>query len=317
MSSWVEALPYIVYSYNKMYIPGTRVSPFMLRTGKQPMLPEDLQSVNGSCQNQTYQDRMDEVTSRFEVYSKVVAEAHDLEKQRQKIHYDKDKYDVHFDVGDQVLWLTQNPKDKLFLKWFGPYLISKKVNDVSYEIEDQIDGEKRVVSVQQIVPFEGEFDLSAETEARNEAQDKLGDLRYGQFVILKRNDDQYADQYHVGRVVEEYDSLTGKITILHYIDMGAQGNSLRVHAKARAPLKKRKLSPEMYDADGEPYTVGRGKTPITKPNGTECQIDYYVDSLAEVVAKNFSLDDKGMIPSDVLLQVKAFERGRAQAKRNQ
>jgi hypothetical protein len=86
--------------------------------------------------------------------------------------------------------------------------------------------------------------------------------------------------------------------------MGGQGNSLRVHAKARAPLKKRKLSLEMYDADGEPYTVGRGKTPITKPNGTECQIDYDVDSLAKVVAKNFSLDDKGMIPSDVLLQVK-------------
>ena len=30
-SSWVEALPYIVFSYNKMF-PGTRVSPLMLRT---------------------------------------------------------------------------------------------------------------------------------------------------------------------------------------------------------------------------------------------------------------------------------------------
>mmetsp|Transcript_3712 Transcript_3712/g.10973 ORF Transcript_3712/g.10973 Transcript_3712/m.10973 type:complete len:177 (-) Transcript_3712:581-1111(-) len=155
--------------------------------------------------------------------------------------------------------ILKNPKDKLFLKWFGPYLISKKVNDVAYEIEDQIDGEKRVVSVQQIVPFEGDCDLSAEAEARDEAQDKLGDLRYGQFVIFKRRDDKYGDQYHVGQVVEEFDSLTGKVTLLHYIDMRATGTSFSAHANARAPLKKRKLSPEMCDPAGQSYTVGRGK----------------------------------------------------------
>ena len=140
-------------------------------------------------------------------------------------------------------------------------------------------------------------------------------MRYGQFVVFRRRDDTYHDQYHVGQVVEEFDSLTGKITMLHYIDMGASGTSLKVHAKARAPLKKRKLSPEMYDPAGQSYTVGRGKVPKTRPGGLERQIDYDVDSMAEVVAKNFSLDSKGMIPSDVLLQVQAFERGRAQKKK--
>ena len=91
--------------------------------------------------------------------------------------YDKDKYDVEFEVGSKVLWLAQNPKDKLFLKWFGPYVVTKKVSDVAYEIEDQIDNEKRVVSVQQIVPFEGEFDASAEAEDRTETQDRLGGLK--------------------------------------------------------------------------------------------------------------------------------------------
>ena len=99
LSSWVEALPFVVFSYNKMHIPGTRVSPFMLRTGKQPMLPEDLQSVEGSCQNETFQSRLDDLRSRIEVCREVVAEAHKAEKERQKVLYDKDKYDVEFEVG--------------------------------------------------------------------------------------------------------------------------------------------------------------------------------------------------------------------------
>lgn len=315
MSSWVEALPYIVFSYNKMLIPGTRVSPFMLRLGKQPMLPEDLQKVEGSCQNETFQSKLDDVRSRIEVCREIVAEAHKREKERQKVYYDQDKYDVEFAIGDKVLWLTQNPKDKLFLKWFGPYLITRKVSDVAYEIEDQIDGEKRVVSVQQIVPFGGEFDASEEAEGRTEAQEKLGGLKYGKFVIFKRVDDSHGDVYHVGQVVEELDSLTGKVTILHYIDLGPSGVNLKTHARGRAPLSKRVLSPEMYDAEGNPYTAGRKKTgPVKKPGGAEYQYDYGIDKISDVIAKNFYLDGAGKIPSDVLLQVKAFEKGRRTRK---
>ena len=282
----------------------------MLRTGKQPLLPEDLQRVEGMCQNETFQSRLDDVRSKVEVYREVVAEAHKHEKDRQKILYDKDKYDVEFAVGDKVLWLAQNPKDKLFLKWFGPYVVTKKVNDVAYEIEDQIDGEKRVVSVQQIIPFEGEFDASAEAEGRSEAQEKLGDLKYGKFVIFQRVDDSHGDVYHVGQVVEEFDSLTGKVTILHYIDLGVSGTNFKAHARGRAPLGKRILSPEMYDLEGNAYTAGRRKVPLKRQGGAEYQYDYGIEKIAEVVVKNFYLDDKGRIPSDVLLQVKAFEKAK-------
>ena len=59
------------------------------------------------------------------------------------------------DQGQKVLWLAQNRKDKLYMKWYGPFVITKKINEVSYETKDELDSELRPVSVQQIVPFHG------------------------------------------------------------------------------------------------------------------------------------------------------------------
>jgi len=39
--NWDEVLPYIVFSYNKKFIPGTTISPFMMRNGFAPAYPED------------------------------------------------------------------------------------------------------------------------------------------------------------------------------------------------------------------------------------------------------------------------------------
>ena len=37
--------------------------------------------------------------------------------------------------------------------WHGPYTISRKINEVIYEIKDNIGGELRLVSVQQVVRY--------------------------------------------------------------------------------------------------------------------------------------------------------------------
>jgi len=54
---------------------------------------------------------------------------------------------------------------------------------------------------------------------------------------------------------------------------------------------------------------------VKKPGGAEYQYDYGIDKISDVIAKNFYLDGAGKIPSDVLLQVKAFERGRARTRK--
>ena len=55
--AWDEALPWIVFSYNKMYIPGTTMSPFLLRNGFHPLYPEDLARHKYVCVNLLYRGR--------------------------------------------------------------------------------------------------------------------------------------------------------------------------------------------------------------------------------------------------------------------
>ena len=54
-----------------------------------------------------------------------------------------------------MLWFAQDPKDKLYMKWYGPYTVTQRLSDVVYEIKDELDGEKRKVTVSQIVGFKG------------------------------------------------------------------------------------------------------------------------------------------------------------------
>ena len=129
---WAEALPYVVFAYNQKFIPGTQVSPFMLRLGHHPILPEDLQRVGIYCENQTFEDRIRLIMDSMEVYSKAVAEAHKKEHKKQKLYYDERRVGVDFKVGEFVLWHGPRQKNKLQFQWHWPYRVKEKVNDVKY-----------------------------------------------------------------------------------------------------------------------------------------------------------------------------------------
>ena len=65
---WADMLPYIVYAYNRRPLNGTKISPYMLRTGRQPMLPDDVdkphvQSLNKSIR-ETLEDKIKRINTR-------------------------------------------------------------------------------------------------------------------------------------------------------------------------------------------------------------------------------------------------------------
>ena len=162
--NWVEALPFIIFSYNKMYIPGTRISPFMLRYGVQPLFPSDLERVVPYCENKTYQEKLDDRVEKFHVFEKVVREAQEEQRRRQAIAYNANKYDVDFEIGSKVMWHCEVGNKHEKFSFHGPYTVTEKLNEVSYKIKDELDGEERIVSVQQIVPFFGEHEIEEISE---------------------------------------------------------------------------------------------------------------------------------------------------------
>ena len=160
------------------------------------------------------------------------------------------------------------------------------------EAEETAELELRPVSVQQIVPFHGDYDVSIEEEDRQVARNKLAELKYDKFVIFKRNDDPYETSVHVGQVVQEYDPLDQSVVVLHWVDLGKSGENLKVHNRGRQPLEKRVLSVEMEDENGVPYTAGRNRVPLTKANGQEFSCPYFAHTMVEILAKNFNLDSQ-------------------------
>ena len=186
------------------------------------------------------------------------------------------------------------------MKWYGPYTVTQRLSDVVYEIKDELDGEKRKVTVSQIVPFKGEVD--SEDEEANAEESVLKSFQFDRFVVFTRFDDKDARQIHVGRVVEPYNSLTGSVEMHHYVDLGPRGdNFVAFSTKA---LKGRILLPELADGDGASYTLPRKGKRSLRPDTQDVIISYSDHNLKHVLAKNFYLDSNGRIPSDVLLQVR-------------
>ena len=76
----------------------------MLRNGFQPRYPSDVNRPEYRCENQTYQEKLQEITKRYMEMEKIVSEAHEIAKAKQKVRYDAKQYDVQFKKGDKVLW---------------------------------------------------------------------------------------------------------------------------------------------------------------------------------------------------------------------
>jgi len=302
---WSEAVPYAEFSYNKKHIPGTDVSPFMLRNGFQPRYPSDFKRDSFVCENKTFQEEIDEITKRYQEMEKIVSEAHEIAKGKQKVNYDQHQYDVEFKVGDKVLWHCKEGLDKLHFKWHGPYTVVKKKSKVSYQIQDELDQEVRDVSVQQIVPFYGETIQFDDDDEFMDRRNILHSLRPGLFVVFKREDDRKWNALHVGEVVRPYNPITHEVRIHHFVDLGVSGK----HWDPTKDLSSRRVYPE-YSADGVSYVQKRSGVAL-KPGSQEVSIDYALHNRGSgrritIIAKNFALQTGGKIPGDVCMKVREW-----------
>ena len=313
--NWDEVLPYIVFSYNKKFIPGTTISPFMMRNGFAPAYPEDLAMKELVFQSKTYQEKLQEVSERYELAERLVREAHEESKAAQKLQYDAGHYDVEFGIGSLVLWYCDDQVDKLCFKWHGPYKVVERKSPVKYVIEDMLDDKRQEVSVQQIVPFFGEYadppdddgDVPVDQTVQRQQLKSLEfrKLKKGRFVVFQRKDTIKAHGHraiHIGEVTKEYNPVSGQVEIFHYIDLGPNDN-LRSYSVTK-PIEKRRSFPEYYDEKGNSYTRKRCTTPV-RPNSSEYKEDYTADRIV-IIAKDWFMQKGGKVPSDVCLKVNAF-----------
>ena len=233
----------------------------------------------------------------IDTYTTAVKEAHEVQRRKQKLHYDERQYDVDFKVGDNVLWHGPRRKNKLEFQWHGPFVITSKVSDVKYIVKDPLDGKTRPVSVSQIVPVLGEFDIMDGAEDVLEPLAELQSLKVGHYIIFKRHDDERLRDVHVAEIVGAYDALDRSITVHHLIDLGPKDTS---RWKKDKPLSKRRVFHEYRDNHGCSNTLKCGKR---KAKIDEYALSgvYKADKIV-IICKNFVMHGKGKIPPDVCLR---------------
>ncbi|KAG7572507.1 Integrase catalytic core [Arabidopsis suecica] len=138
MSTWLDCIPFIEFAYNRVVHSATKLSPFEIVYGINPLSPLDL--VPLPQKEQVCQDGL----RRGEIIKKLHEKAKDnLEKKNadNKRKADRGRKEMLFEPGDWV-WLHMRPErfptqraSKLAPRGDGPFKILEKINDNAYRLE--------------------------------------------------------------------------------------------------------------------------------------------------------------------------------------
>ena len=130
---WVSHLPIAEFSYNNTMSTATKTSPFFANKGFHPRMEYLIDPSSN----------VPAVSNHIQVLNDllpVLKEELNLAQVRMKTNADKSRKDHPFKVGDHAWLLTRNikslrPSSKLDHKRLGPFPITKKINDVTFELD--------------------------------------------------------------------------------------------------------------------------------------------------------------------------------------
>lgn len=301
-TDWPKFAQYVEFVYNTLYIPGTRVSPYMLRFGRQPRLPNDLNLVEvPSALHQSKREYLDHLMGNLRRFHDIVAAAHQKAQQQQRVSYDEHQIDVFYKKGDQVLRYYPKTHNKLRLNWHGPFVITHRVNPATYMVRDpsKPDAPEVPVSVQHLTP------IAAPVTIPPHASPFLPTFRdlykRGKFVIFRKpasarsNDTSWKKKIYVAECYEEYDRDNDSAALHYYSDFGPSDDPSC--ADPTSALETRLLRPEYHTKpefrDGSPFAfTNRAKlTPQAEP-----AVQDFQPHEIEVLATNFDLHGRRVPP---------------------
>jgi hypothetical protein len=136
-NDWDEYLPLAEFAYNNSLNPSTGYTPFYLNYGRHPRTPATLNAYLRQVDDPklpAVMDFLDGLTTALARARGNVARA----QQQQKFHFDKKRRDVAYYEGDSVYISTREipfrHHHKLRDRWLGPFTITRKVDDLNYEL---------------------------------------------------------------------------------------------------------------------------------------------------------------------------------------
>ena len=144
---WDRYLPALLFAYREIPHSSTGFSPFELLFGRTPRGPlrlihdvwsgssTDSIPVNEYLYVCDLKDKLVETCKLAQQEAKSAAD-------RYKHHHDKKAKTRSLDIGDEVLVLLPTDKNKLLLKWQGPFVVTKKHGPCDYIVQTGRDSSK-------------------------------------------------------------------------------------------------------------------------------------------------------------------------------
>ena len=172
---WDRYIDGLVLAYNCTPHESTDISPYRMVFGREARIPLDLMTENTS--DSEY------VSNEAEYVRKLQEELHNIHTlardtmkksmQRQKHYYDRNVIEVTYEVGDMVRRNQQKvavgTKSKLARRWTGPWIITKRLSDVLYQIRHSKSSKAIIVHADSIKPYRGSKTPAQYTEPNTAA----------------------------------------------------------------------------------------------------------------------------------------------------
>nr|KYP59270.1 Transposon Ty3-I Gag-Pol polyprotein [Cajanus cajan] len=179
--SWDEYFPHIEFSYNRVVHKTTKISPFEVVYGFNPLTPLDLVPLHDSSYY-FHKEGVSRVDFVKKLYEKVKTHIQQ-QNERYALERGKGKKDLIFEEGDWV-WLhlrkemfPSQRKSKLNPKGDGPFQVLQKIDDNAYRLDLPNDyGVSNTFNVSDLIPFAGYDDEEVElTDLRTNSSQEGGD----------------------------------------------------------------------------------------------------------------------------------------------
>ena len=201
--SWEDYVRPICMAYNTCIHPTTGFTPFYLMFGRQAKLPVELMYGTPEPESQSSTEYATQLESTLtEAYEKVRANTtrqldHQAELYNEKVH--GKPYEVGSHVWVLFPQVPRGKSKKLYRPWSGPFVVVKRLSNVTYRVQDCNNRRKRMV-----VHFNRlkQYKQRVQTTAKVKAKDKPPQ-------------DNTQPRHHFGAELELVDEFEGDVVLTH------------------------------------------------------------------------------------------------------
>ncbi|MCG8112562.1 MAG: DDE-type integrase/transposase/recombinase [Candidatus Thiodiazotropha taylori] len=150
-SDWDERLPYVLMAYRSSVNETTGYTPNMMMLGREVTVPLDIQFANALDTKAIHSEFVQNLQETMEQAHEFAREHIGTEMGRQKRNHDSKLSWEKFSVGDEVYVYFPRGQPgrspKFRSDWYGPFVVTSKLSDITYMVKNKATGSKHVVHV--------------------------------------------------------------------------------------------------------------------------------------------------------------------------